>query len=287
MSELVQMRVEQAAEFVTQNLKQIKIILKSKVETYSLKFKPTFRKFIKKLKANDYEIVRKIPGNGVPASYLSGLLKDFLIEEAYFAQDAQDYFQKIVSSWLNKKNIDPGLFLDIDSFVKEKMEENGFQRIKKFKEGSKFSTFLYMVVKNLAIEYLRQQGKVKIVSKKFENEIVENLCGKILGPEESSIGEEEEKIKEKIAAILPQKVEALEDKEKFAFQLYYYKNITNISRIARDMNTTRHEAEQMIKGAWDKILFEVKNEISEVFSKSKKNSSNKDGGQKSSKRRSP
>jgi len=287
MNVMVQMRVEQAAELLEKNIKLIKTILKSKIETYSLSFGPTLRKFIEKLKANDYDIVRKIPGNGEAESYLSGLLKDFLIEEAYFDQDAQDYFQKIVSSWLNKKNIDPGLSLDIDSFVKEKMEEKGFQRIKKFEEGSKFSTFLYMVVKNLAIEYLLQQGKVKIVSKKFENEIVENLCGKILGPEESNIRMEEEEIKEKIAAILPQKVEELDDKEKFAFQLYYYKNITNINRIARDMDTTRHKAEQMIKGAWNKILFEVKNEISDVFSKSKKNSSNKDGGQKSSKRRSP
>lgn len=281
------MRSEQAAELLDKNIKLIKTILKSKIETYSLSFGPTLRKFIEKLKANDYQIVRKIPGNGESESYLLGLLKDFLIEEAYFDLDAQDYFQKIVGDWLNKKNIDPGLSLDIDSFVKEKMEENGFQRIKKFKEGSKFSTFLYMVVRNLTIEYLRQQGKIKIVSKKFENEIVENLFGKIVGPEESNLRKEEEEIKEKIAAILPQKVEALDVKEKIAFRLYYYKHITNISMIARDLGTTRHKANQFINRAWNKILFEVKNEIIDVFSKSKKISSNKDGGQKSSKRRSP
>jgi len=60
MNVMVQMRVEQAAELLEKNIKLIKIILKSKVETYSLRFKPAFREFIEKLKANDLKIVRKI-----------------------------------------------------------------------------------------------------------------------------------------------------------------------------------------------------------------------------------
>ncbi len=272
------MKKEQTAdELLDIKIKPLKRTLKNKIEIYSLTFKPTLRKFIEKLKANDYEIVRKIPDHCDAESYLTGLLKDFLIEEAYFEQDAHDYSRKIISTLVDKKGIDQGLGLDIDSFVKEKIEENRFARIKTFKEKSKFSTFLYIVVRNLAIEYLRVRERIKTVSKNFEKEIVENLYGETVGPEEIDNYREKEALKEKIAAILPRKIQSLEVKENMAFRLYYCKHITNISQIARDIGTTRHKADQIIKSAWNKILIEIKNEIGGVFSKPGKISSNRDG----------
>ncbi len=284
------MKKEQtAAELLNKNIKPLKRTLRYKIEIYALNFKPTLRKFIEKLNANDYEILRKIPDNCDSESYLTGLLKDFLIEEAYFDQDAHDYPRKIIDTLVDKKGIDPGLCLDIDSFVKEKIEEYRFARIKTFKEKSKFSTFLYMVVRSQAFEYLRVRERIKAVSKNFEKEIVKNLYGDTIGPDEIDDYREKEELKEKIAALLPQKVQNLEVKENIAFRLYYREHITNISQIARDLGTTRHKADQIIKRAWNKILVEIENEIGIVFSKSKKNSSNKDGGKKTKtlKRRSP
>jgi RNA polymerase sigma factor (sigma-70 family) len=264
-----------AAELVNKNLKWIKKIIKNKVAIYDLDFKITFKRFVEELKANDYEMVRKIPGTGEFENHLTDMIKNFLVRQAYFAKEEEDFIRKIVTK-VSKKNEIPLSFNDeIVTFLNEKFEEGSLIKLKEFKEKSKFTTFLYKVIRNQAIDYVRKYKNINIPEEiTVPPEIIDTIYGSNVGPEEYMIREEEETIMNKIAELLPQKVEKLGFKEKIAFKIYYYEDITNLSRIARDLGITRHKADAMIKRAWNEILSEIKKEI-KMFLKSKNKPSNK------------
>jgi len=139
------MKEEQAAELVDKNLKRIKKTIKNKAAVYSLDFKITFERFVEELKANDYEMVRKIPGTGEFENHLTDMIKNFLVRQAYFAKEEEDFIRKIVTK-VSKKNEIPLSFNDeIVTFLNEKFEEGSLIKLKEFKEKSKFTTFLYKV----------------------------------------------------------------------------------------------------------------------------------------------
>ncbi len=269
------MNEEQAAELVNKNLKRIKKTIKNKAAIYALDFKITFKRLVEELKANDYEIVRNIPGTGELENHLTDLIKNFLIRQAYFAKEEEDFIGKIVTK-VSKKNEIPLSFHDeIVTFLNEKFEEGSLIKLKAFKEKSKFTTFLYKVIRNQTIDYVRKYKNINIPEEIIvPPEIIDIIYGSNVGPEEYMIREEEEAIIKKITEILPQKVERLGYKEKIAFKIYYYENITNINRIARGLGITRHKADAMIKRAWNEILSEIKKEI-KMFLKSKNKPSNK------------
>jgi RNA polymerase sigma factor (sigma-70 family) len=269
------MNEEQGAEQVNKNLKRIKKTIKNKVAIYDLDFKTTFKRFVEELKANDYEMVRNIPDIGELENHLMDLIKNFLIRQAYFKKEEEDFIGKIVTK-VSKKNEIPLSFNDvIVTFLNEKFEEGSLIKLKEFKEKSKFTTFLYKVIRNQTIDYVRKYKRINIPEEiTVPPGIIDTIYGSNVGPEEYMIREEEETIIKKIAELLPQKVEKLDIKEKIAFKIYYYENITNLSRIARDLGITRHKADAMIKRAWNEILSEIKKEI-KMFLKLKNKPSNK------------
>jgi RNA polymerase sigma-70 factor (ECF subfamily) len=262
MIKTVQMSKEQAAELLYKNLKFIKRTIKRKVDIYSLNFKITFKRFVEELKANDYEIVRNIPDTGEFENHLMGLIKNFLIREAYFTKEEEDYIQKIITNVSKEYKFPLSFGLEIVNDVKEKIEEGKLKKLKKFRESSKFTTFLFRVTTNLAIDYVRKNKNFNIPNEiPVPPDIIDTIYGSNLTPEDFSIRMEEEEIKKRITELLAKKVEKLEVKEKIAFKMYYYENITNISRIARNLGITRHKADATIKRAWNEILLEIKKEI--------------------------
>jgi RNA polymerase sigma factor (sigma-70 family) len=269
------MKEEQAAEQVNKNLKRIRKTIKNKAAIYTLDFKITFKQFVEELKANDYEMVRNIPGTGELENHLPDLIKNFLVRRAYFAKEEEDYIQKVITNVSKEYKLPLSFGPGIANDVKEKIEEGKFKKLKKFKEKSKFTTFLFRVTRNLAIDYVRKNKNINVLEEILvPPDIINTLQRSSVTPEEYMIMVEEEEIKKKIAERLPQKVEKLDFKEKIAFKVYYYEDITNLSRVARDLGITRHKADAMIKRAWNKILSEIKKEI-QMFLKSKNKPSNK------------
>ena len=139
------MKEKQAAELVNKNLKRIKKAIKNKAAVYTLDFKITFKRFVEELKANNYEIVRNIPETVEVETYLTDLIKSFLIRQAYFTKEEEDYIQKVVTN-VSKEykfplSFGPGIVND----VKEKIEEGKLNKLTKFRESSKFTTFLFQL----------------------------------------------------------------------------------------------------------------------------------------------
>jgi RNA polymerase sigma factor (sigma-70 family) len=274
MIKTVQMSKERAAELLYKNLKFIKRTIKSKVDIYSLNFKITFKRIVEELKANDYEIVRNIPDTGEFENHLMGLIKNFLIREAYFTKEEEDYIQKIITNVSKEYELHLSFGTEIVNDIKEKIEEGQLKKLKKFRESSKFITFLFRVTTNLAIDYVRKNKNIKIPNEiPVPPNIIDTIYGSNVTPEAFSIRMEEEEIKKRISELLPLKVEKLKVKEKIAFKMYYYENITNINRIARDLGITRYKADATIKRAWNEIVLEIKKGI-EMFLNAKKKPSN-------------
>lgn len=269
------MNEEQAAEIVNKNLKWIKKTIKNKMAIYGLDFKITFKQFVEELKSNDYEMVKKIPDTGELENHLTDLIKNFLIRQAYFKKEEEDYIQKVITNVSKEYKLPLSFGPEIANDVKEKIEEGKLKRLQKFRESCKFTTFLFRVTRNLAIDYVRKNKNINVPEEILvPPDIIDTLQRSSITPEEYMVLVEEEEIKKRISELLPLKVEKLNVKEKIAFKLHYYENISNISRIARDLGITRHKADAMINRAWNKILSEIKKEI-KMFLKSKKISSNK------------
>jgi RNA polymerase sigma factor (sigma-70 family) len=267
---------KQAEQWANKNRKQIRKSIKRKMTIYPLDANRSFEQFVEELKANDYKIVRNINETNKPEQYLLDLLKSFMIRRAYFLNDKDNFIPKVVIHLLKAYKFPLSFHQGIVDYVKTKLEEGDLRRLKQFRETSKFSTFLFGVVRNLIIDYMR-----KIKNIHFPNEItvppeiLEKLHRTGVTPEEFAIAAEEEDIKGKITGLLALKVEKLPVKEKIAFRSYYYENITNISRIARDLGITRHKADVMIKQTWNELVVEIKKEIKD-FLKSRCNPSNID-----------
>lgn len=270
------MKEEQAAELVNKNLKRIRKTIKSKAAIYALDFKLTYKRFVEELKENDYEVVRKIPDSGEFENHLTDLLKNFLIRLAYFRKEEEDFIPKVITHLSKEYKFPLSFRPEIVEYVKAKIEEAELKKLNQFRESSKFTTFSFRVIKNLAIDYVRKNLNKKVPEEILvPPDIIDKFLRSGATPEDSMILVEEEEIKQKITGLLSLKVEQLNINEKIAFKLYYYENINNISRIARDLGITRHKAEAMIKRTWNEILSEIKKEI-ERFLKSRNKPSNKD-----------
>lgn len=254
----VRLSNEQVEQRYINNIKQIKRIMKDKICFYKpLEFKTAYKEFNKRIQDGEFKVIKDNPGDFDFETYMRGLIKNFMIEQTYFKLEEENFFQKIISNISKRYNIHPSLHEDILAFVREKMEKDKLGKVKKFKEKSKITTFLFLVTRNLIFNFLSGRKKMEKAITVYPHDIVNMLHDIKNDPEEVHITLEEEELKQ----IIAKKIEDLPAEEKVAFKLFYCENITNICEIARVIKTSSYKAKKLVRESFGKILYEVKSEI--------------------------
>jgi len=253
-----QMSKEHAGELLDGNLKFIRETIKNRSLIYPVNPKEAFKKIVEVLRDNDYKIIRDIRRKGVFELCLNCLMKNVLIERAYFVLEREDFIQKTVIKLSKAYEISQSQRVEITIFVKERLESEEFKRIKKFEEESKFTTFLFTVVRRLMLDFLRKYNKMRDSLTIYPRDIIDKLHESKNDPQEVNILLEEEAMIEKIAKLVTGKAEALDYNERVAFKMYYMEGNMNYNAIGRTLGTSRYKAKQVTQKARDKIVCEVK-----------------------------
>lgn len=259
------MSKEHAGELFNQNIKGIKKMIKRKANTYYLDYETVSDLFVEKVKANDHEMIRNIPAECSFETYIEAFIRNFMIEQAYFLLEEQKFIEKVVGKIAKKEKISPEVYWDILTFVREESEKNNFERLKRFEErkNSKFTSFFYPVVCNLAVTFLRKHNRIRKASERYVDEIIEAFSGSTATPEQITIMREEEEIKKKIRRLVPELMKQLDDEECVVFRMIYLEKNENFSAIGRSLKISRYKVEKMARGAWDKIVSGVKKAINQ------------------------
>lgn len=236
---------EQAGKIFENHLKQIKRNINKRIAIYEpLEFITAYNGFVEWAQDEEYKIIREIPAGCPLESYLDDWVREFLIEKTYFhfLFEEEDLITRFVINISNKNGIPLTLTPEISIFVREKLEDkNKLEAIKRsFKEGSKLKTYFYTMTRNLVFDYGRKYH-VKVELK--DSIDMDKFKSSTPTPH---IKLEEKEIKER--------VERLGHKEKVAFKMYYYENITNFNAIAMTLKTTRHKAKKILENTVDKVL---------------------------------
>jgi RNA polymerase sigma factor (sigma-70 family) len=253
---MLNLNKEQAEKLFKDNLKHIKRTIKTKIAIYEpLDFKTIYQGFIKWMQNEEFKITREIPVDCSTEVFLEDLIKNFLLEHAYYAL-APKYLQRIIMNKLGNSNPNEVRVQDAVDFTREKLEKDGLKRLKKFKEECKFKTFLTSVVYRLLIDLWRHQGTVEDHVKKYGPEFMAifDLPGN--DPLSRLIRLEDEEFRKKAEELLPQVLDKLDSKEKIAIKIKYEKSIKT-GEIARTLGWTRYKTDQYIKQIERKIAKEI------------------------------
>jgi RNA polymerase sigma factor (sigma-70 family) len=250
----------QAAKTVKHRLKYIKKTMKEKIALYDpLEFKPVYEQFIQSLQEDDFNAISEIPVHCEEEAYLDDLVKDFLIENAYYALEGK-YVRHILMNKLAVSDPNDVALLEIGEFTRERLEKDGLIRLKKFQERAKFKTFLATAVVRLLFDFWRHKKTVVETAVKYGPQLDDLFAPPVDDPFSRLIQIEDEEKKNKAARFLPEILAKLDAKEKLAVKLKYEKNMS-ISAIGRTLNLTRYKAEQFIMEIESKIAEKVSAKI--------------------------
>lgn len=240
------------------DMKHVKRTIKGKIAIYKpLGFEVAFNGFLNTLGAEEFKTLREMPREVDRKAYLDSLIKDFLIERAYYTF-AEEYLQRQVmknSRFVNSSGVDIGV-LDVVDYIRETLEKDRLKKLKKFRGESGFKTFFHTLVSRLIIDYWRRHRTVEGHLSKYKLDFKEMFDR----PEDDTaavlIHLEDEKLKRKAAAFLPQVLDKLDFKERLVIKLKYQKSM-NISEIARTLKHNRYKTEQLIRKAEIRIKEEL------------------------------
>lgn len=257
---------KQAEKIFKENLKHIKRAIKKKIAIYEpLDFKTAYNGLIKWVQDEEFKVIREMPVDCRTEVFLEDLIKNFLIENAYYAL-AQKYLQRIIMNKLGNSNPNDVRVQDAVDFARERLEKDGLKKFRLFKEGCKFKTFLTSTVYRLLIDLWRQQGTTADHVTKYGPEFDAIFDPKGDEPLSKLIRLEDEEFKKKAAEILPRVLDKLDSKEKLAIKMKYEKGMKT-SEIAGTLEQTRYKTGQFIE--------QIEKRISkEILSKIKKGGSN-------------
>lgn len=240
------------------DMKHIKKALKRKIAVYKpLGFEAAFNGFLRWPGAEGFKTLRELPREGDRKAYLDTLIKDFLIENAYYAL-AEQYLQRQVmknSRFVNSRGNDVKV-LDVVDYIRETLEKDGLKKLKKFREESGFKTFFHTLVSRLITDYWRRHRTAERNITQYEWDFEEMFNRPVDDTAAVLIHLEDEKLKGKAAASLPQVLDELDFRERLVIKLKYKKNM-NTSEIARTMALSRYKAEQLIQEAEMRIKEEI------------------------------
>jgi len=257
---------EKAEKIFKKNLRHIKNTIERKIHLYKpLAVETIYPEFLEWLQQAEFKVIREIPPGckekvfflrkilaGFKVKpFLDHLLKNFLIERAYYALE-EKYIRNRLMKKLNVSDPNDIRILEITDFIMQEIEKDGLARLKKFEERADFKCFLGMVITRLWYDFLREQYKAKRNLTKFDHEF-ESLFDR---PVDSSydlvIKSEDEELKKEAARILPQILENLAPEEILAIK-WKYEDDLNISAISRALGKTRYKTEKLIEETEEKI----------------------------------
>lgn len=245
-NEIVRLNKEQAEMVFEHSLGDIKRIIKQKIAIYEpLEFKLTFKKFILRLKEKEYLIIREIPKNIGLETVWNNLIKDFLIENAYYVL-AEKYIQRIVMNKLGSSDPNEIRILEAGDFIREKLEKEGLKKLKSFQEKAKFKTFLVTAVNRLFIDFWRQKSSLEENVTKYGPDFDVLFDPPVDDPLKKLIKLEDEDFNNKAVVVLPLILEQLDYNERLAIKLKYEKDM-KLSAVARILGCTRFKAGLFIK----------------------------------------
>jgi RNA polymerase sigma factor (sigma-70 family) len=115
--------------------------------------------------------------------------------------------------------------------ILEKLNENGFERLRAFAFKSKLSTWLTVVSRRLALDFLRSKygrdfrlKKIRVVSIDAEPDYLKLLADPVT-PEKVLAVSEQQELRERLEADLRLSMAALSDQERLAVQLVYFQGL--------------------------------------------------------------
>jgi RNA polymerase sigma factor (sigma-70 family) len=259
-NEPVYLDIEQAEKFIDLHIEYIKKAIKQKISIYDpLDLKTISEKFINLLQEEEFLAIQEIPTGGNVENILDDLIKNFLIENAYYVL-ADNYIQRIIMNKLGASDPNEIRVLEIGDLIREKLEKDSLKKLKSFQEKSKFKTFLVTAVTHLLIDVWRQKNSIEENVTKYGPEFDTLFDPPMDDPLKKLIKSEDEDFKNKAAAFLPRILAKLDFKEKLVLKLKYGQEM-KLSAIARTLGFTRFKAGLFIKQLEWKISREISAEL--------------------------
>lgn len=251
-----QMSTEQAEIILKKFLKHVKRAIKQKIALYEpLEFKTAYKRFLNRVREDRYRVIREMPGNGAFQEYLDNYIKDFLIENAYYAMEEKHIRQRV----MNKLGLsDPHniRLLETVDFIMEGIEREGMKRIKSFGEKCKFKTYFFTVVSSLLNDYWRRHYTAEKHVTKYEPEFEQLFDKPQQSPLDFLIRMDDNETRARAEELLPGLVNQLTGEEQVVIKLKYEKNLS-ISAIARTIGRSRFKTEQYIKQLERRISMDI------------------------------
>jgi RNA polymerase sigma factor (sigma-70 family) len=243
---------EKAEKIFKKNLRHMKNTIERKIDLYKpLNRETTYPEFLEWIQDGEFKVIREIPAGCKVKTSLDDLVKNFLIERAYYAL-AERYIQRRLMKKLDISDPNDIRILEVADFIMKEIEKDGLARLKKFEERAEFKYFLGMVVTRLWYDFLREHYQTKKHLTKFDREF-ESMFERPAGSTyDLAIKLEDEGLKKKAAEILPQILDSLAPAEKMAIK-WKYEDDLNISAISRALGKTRYKTEKLIEETEVKI----------------------------------
>jgi RNA polymerase sigma factor (sigma-70 family) len=239
-------------EIFRKNLRHIKNTIERKIDLYKpLKVETAYTEFLKWIQQEEFKVIREIPTGFRVKTFLDDLIKNFLIERAYYAL-AENYIRNRMMRKLEVTDPNDIRILEITDFIMKEIEKDGLARLKKFEERAEFKYFLGMVITNLWYDFLREHYKAKKNLTKFDREFESMFERPVDSSYDLMIKLEDEKLKKEAAGILLQILENLTLEEKMVIKWKYEDDLT-ISAISRALGKTRYKTERLIEETEEKI----------------------------------
>jgi RNA polymerase sigma factor (sigma-70 family) len=239
-------------EIFKKNLRHMKNTIERKIDLYKpLKFETTYPEFLEWIQQEEFKVIREILVGFKVKPFINNLIKNFLIERAYYAL-AEKYIRNRMMRKLEVSDPNDIRILEIADFIMKEIEKDGLARLKKFEERAEFKYFLGMVITNLWYDFLREIYKTKKNLTKFGPEFEGLFDRPVDDPLDQIVKLEHEELKKKAAAILPQILENLALEEKMVIKWKYEDELT-ISAISRALGKTRFKTEKLIEETEEKI----------------------------------
>ena len=247
MPKLFQITGKQNEDRFEKNLKIVKKAIESGCHYYPLDFNRVFNQFV------EDEMIQKILGQNNSKKELEDTIKDFLLKQAYFSLESEEFIPKILHKISNYYALQPELFPDMLDYVRNELEKKNLKRIKGFNGQSKFTTYLYTVTRNLVLNFLDKINRMNEAGTASTGDIIQALHELDFDPVSANLQSEKEEIMQKIAEI----IETLSAKEKVIFKMFYYENV-NVSEIAAAFAFTWHKANKLLKSATSTFLTQLR-----------------------------
>jgi RNA polymerase sigma factor (sigma-70 family) len=252
----VQMSRENAEIIFKKFVKQAKRLIKKKIFLYEpLEYKVAVKRFLEWIRENEFKVIREMPENGDSETYLERIVRNFLIENAYYILEEKHIRRRVMNKLgvLEPQNIK---LMEIIDFIIEGIEREGMKRLKKFRENSNFKTYLFTVVSRLYNDYWRHRYKVEKQVSKFETDFEEIFDPPQNSPLEELIHLDDEAFKADALALIPEILKTLEADQRVAIKLKYERKM-KLSAVSRTLGLSRFKTEQFIKEIERRIAMEI------------------------------